>query len=77
LIFFVPFPQHWALGWRISYPGKGLAMSRRDLEELEASRDLSWASQESREGVSGGIINCVDLCTEQSQTVMADVGLAN
>lgn len=47
------------------------------MEELEASRDLSWDSQESREGVSGEIINCVDLCTEQSQTVMAEVGLAN
>lgn len=57
--------------------GKGLARSRRDLEELEASRDLSWDSQEGREGVSGEIINCVDLCTEQSQTVMAEVGLAN
>lgn len=58
-------------------PWKGLGRNGRGLEELEASRDLSQASQESWEGVSEKIINWVYLCTKPPQIVMAEAGLAN
>lgn len=63
--------------WENELRGKGLARSGRGLEELEASRDLSRDSQETWEGVSEETINCVDLCTKQSQIVMAEAGLTN
>lgn len=45
--------------------------------KLEASSDLSRASQDSWEGVSEEVTNWIDLCTKQSQIVMAEARLAN